>query len=346
MGNKITVRDVAKFANVSVGTVSKYLNNHPGIGQKNREAIQNAIDKLGYKMNPIAQRFAKGISNTILLYYVREYPIEITTWLYELPIFQGIQDYLRGTKYDLHIAMESIDNENQIYDFVLEHSNNRGADGLIIVTSWELENRVLVKLLDSQFPFVIVGARNSIQASNDVMFDNFSAAEKIMQHLRQLGHKNIGIISGTKEQHHMAERLKGYFKQADILGQVIKKEWIKYGDYSMSSGYESFRQIQAGGELPTAIVCGNDYVAAGVIKAIKDAGLSVPDDISVVGFDNTTIAHVVEPSLTTVKLPSETVGKLAAKKLVNQIKTGSPVQRTILPCDVVIGQSTGKCANK
>ena len=344
MRNKATVRDVAKLANLSVGTVSKYLNNHPSISLQNREAIQIAIDKLDYKVNPIAQRFAKGVSNTILLYYIQEYPIEVTTWLYELPIFQGIQDYLRGAEYDLHIAMESIDNTDKIFDFILEHSNNSGADGLIIATSWELESKVFISLLDSQLPFAIVGVRNSIQASNDVMFDNFDACAKIMQHLHQLGHNKIGIVSGMKDQYHMSERLRGYFGQANTLGQIIKDKWVKYGDFSISNGYESFQQILLGGDLPTAIVCGNDYVAAGVIKAIKEAGLSVPDDISVVGFDNTTIASVVEPSLTTVKVPSEMAGRLAAKFLINQIKTGSPGQRTILPCEMIIGQSTGRCS--
>jgi len=340
-GNGATLKDVAKLANVSVGTVSRYINNNPSVSEKNRKKIQAAIERLNYSPHPIAQKLAKGVTNNLLLYIVQENPILTTTWLHELPVIQGICDYLKNTNYSLQIVLNFIDDNQGNYKYINECISSKSVDGILILSAWELSNRTLIRLMDSGFPFVLIGNDNTIQPTNDIVFDNYGAVKKLVEHLYQLGHRHIGLISGCKEQLHMSERIRGYFDAIRELGLEIEESWIKYGEYSTESGYACMQEI-LDGRHPTAVICGNDYVAAGAVKAIHDRGYKVPDDFSVTGFDNSTVAQIMEPTLTTVNMPVFKAGHLATEKLIKLInKTENVINREVLPCDIIIGSSTG-----
>lgn len=337
----VTLKDVARLAGVSVGTVSRYINNHPSVSKKNSIKVQRAIDKLGYIPNQTAQNLAKGVSNNLLLYIIQEDPILASTWLYELPIIQGVYDYLKGTDYSLQVAIDSIENSKRINNFINECINNKRVDGMIILTSWEVDKTSLIRLVDSKFPFILIGNENPIGPENEVLFDNYGAISQVMDHLYKLGHRRIGYISGTKEQQHAKQRIKAYFDNLQRLNLVTNEKWVKYGDYTVESGYTLMGEILNSREQPTAIVCGNDYLAAGAIKAIKERGFSVPLDYSVTGFDDSIVSRVVEPDLTTVSVPLQKLAELAIKKLINIINfPDNEITKQVLSCEMVIGAST------
>jgi len=341
-GNGVTLKDVAKLANVSVGTVSRFINNHPSVSEKNRKKIQAAIERLNFSPNPIAQKLAKGVSNNLLLYIVQENPILTTTWLYELPVIQGICDYLKNQSYSLQIVLNFIEDNKGNYKYINECISSKSVDGILILSAWGLSNRTLIRLMDSGFPFVLLGNENTIQPTNDIIFDNYGAVKQLVEHLYHLGHRHIGLISGCRDQLHMSERIRGYFDTLKELGLEIDESWIKYGDYSMESGYACMQEI-LDSRHPTAVICGNDYMAAGAVKAIHERGYKVPDDFSVTGFDNSTVAKIVEPSLTTVSMPVFKAGQLATERLIEQLNsTDNLISREVLPCEIIIGSSTGK----
>lgn len=339
----ITLRDVARLAKVSVGTVSRYINKHPSVGGENAQKIQMAIDKLGYIPNQIAQSLAKGVSNNLLLYIIQEDPILSSTWLYELPIIQGVYDYLKSTDYSLQVAIDSIENSKRVNKLISECINNKRVDGMIILTSWEIDKSGLIRLADSKFPFVLIGNENLITPENEVLFDNYGAINQIIDYLYKLGHRRIGFISGTKEQQHAEQRIRAYFDSLQRLDLVTNEEWVKYGDYSIESGYIHMQELLHSNEQPTAIVCGNDYLAAGAIKAISEKGFNVPYDYSITGFDDSLVSKVVEPGLTTVNVPLQELAKIAIKKLINIINAPDKITpKRVLPCTMVIGASTSE----
>lgn len=339
----ITLKDVAKLAGVSVGTVSRYINHHPSVSEKNARKIQAAIDKLEYVPNLTAQNLAKGISNNILLYIIQEDPILMTTWLYELPIIQGINDYLKNTEYSLQIAIDSIDDCKSIKKSINKYINNKLVDGLMILTTFDIDKSIIIRLVDSKYPFVLTGIDNSIQPENGVLFDNYGAINQIMAYLYKLGHRKIGFIGGTKEQQHAKYRKKAYFDSIRKFGLTTSDKWVKDGDYSVSCGYNLMNEILSAYEQPTAIVCGNDYIAAGAIKAIREKGLDVPYDYSVTGFDNNIISEIVEPNITTMSIPLQEVAEFSIKKLINIIKNPDQItQEQIFSCKMIVGGSTSK----
>ena len=340
---RIKLKDVARMAGVSVGTVSRYINNHPKVSKKNAIKIQEAIDKLEYIPNRTAQNLAKGVSNNLLLYMLQENPIQASTWLYELPIIQAILDYIKNTEFSLQLGMNAVEDKKEIDKFLNEYINNRRADGIIILSMYPIDDFWIRKLKDSEIPFVLIGNTSPVAADNQIIFDNYNGIKDIMEYLHDLGHKKIGFINGFEHQQHMIQRKLAFFDNIERLGFITRKEWIKNGDFGINSGFTCMQEILNCKEQPTAIVCSNDIMAAGAMQAIKQAGSSVPEDYSITGFDDSLISKVVEPSLTTVKIPLKKMADVAINQIIKKIKDPNiAISNQIFSCSIVIGDSTSK----
>lgn len=341
--NRVKLKDVAMLANVSVGTVSRYINKHPAVSKKNADKIQEAIDKLGYIPNQMAQNLAKGVSNNLLLYILQEKPINESTWLYELPIIQSVYDYIKPTNYSLQLAMDYLEDKDEVKKFINEYINTKRVDGVIILSTFEVGDVNILRLMESELPFVLIGNQTNIQPANQILFDNYNAINEVMDYLYKLGHRRIGLINGFKNQQHMIQRGRAYFDSLKRLNLETHKKWIKNADHTVDGGRARMHEILDFKEQPTAIVCGNDDMAVGAMKAIKERGLSIPNDYSLTGFDDGLISRVTEPNLTTVKIPLTDMANIAIKKLIDGIQNpGNIIPKQVLPCTMIIRPSTGR----
>jgi len=343
---RATLIDVAKLSGLSTGTVSRVLNNHSSVSDEARKKVEDAIKKLNYVPLSTARSLAKGISNTIMLSIIEENPILPSTWRYELPAVQGIYDYLKDTSYSLQIGIGFVE-EAKKSKFFENLIKDKYVDGLLILGSWPINYKSLLYLEDRNIPYVLIGCRSVAPTRAEVSFDNHGAIVKIIDYLVQLGHTKFALIGGLKEQIHMIDRAKG-FRDA-LLARDLKvyPNLIKFGDYQIDSGYQLMLELLEENPRPTAIICGNDFMAAGAIRAIHDKGYRVPEDFSVVGFDDNEVAKVISPQLTTIKVPVFEMGHLAVEKLCSMIQKDKEIEEiTILPCELVIRSSTGKCNQK
>ena len=340
---RATLNDVAKLAGVSSGTVSRVINNHSSVSEEARKRVEKAIKKLSYTPHSIARSLATGVSNTIFLSIIEENPILPSTWRYELPVIQGIYDYLRKTSFTLQIGISFLE-ESQHSDFFVDLMKEKFIDGLLILSAWPIDYRSLVKLEERKISYVLVGCKSSVPTKAEIGFDNAGAISAIVVHLIKLGHRNFALIGGYKEQLHMIERTEGFVNTLISHHLPVHQNLMSFGDYQIESGYQCMTQLLKEKPRPTAIVCGNDYMAAGAIKAIKDKGFRVPEDFSVTGFDDSEVAKVVDPTLTTVRIPVFEMGHLAVKKLHRLIREGYKEKDiTHLPFELIIRTSTTKC---
>ena len=346
---KPNMKDVAKLANVSIGTVSKYINGNSSITPTNRARIQQAIEKLKYTPNVAAQKLASGQANSILLYIVHEDPVSTASWLYDLPIIQGISEFFSNSKYSLQLAMNPVHASDSIYNNIVTRYQQKSISGVIVISPWPLDSRTLISLIDMGVPYVLAGAENQVLHNFHVLMDNYQAVGQLMDHLASMGHRRAAMINGLNAQHDMLDRLRG-FNDGLLRNQMVTaSQWNTFGEQTVTGGYERMKKLletTKPEERPTAVVCGNDYIAAGVIQAIRESGLRVPEDISVTGYDDITLTSILEPALTTVALPTFNLGMKSAEMMQRRLDQKSfENEAVVLPCSMVLRGSTGPAAN-
>lgn len=338
---KVTLKDVAKHAGVSVGSVSRYLNQHPSVSEKSRSAIEDAIKTLGFIPNQMAQKLARGVTGNLLLYIYQEFPIFNTTWLFELPIIHGIYEHLKTTPYSLQIAIGSISEPERLHRDLLHQVDSRLVDGILILSSWPAEQSTIDMLIDRETPYALIGNANQREENNYIIFDNEKAVYDLTAMLLGLGHRDIAFLGGYESQLHTRERFVGFTRALAEKGITVREEWVRFGDYSFDSGARFMEEL-LDGQPPTAVICGNDFVAAGAVQRIKRRGLRIPEDISVVGFDNLTVSTIVEPELTTVSVPLFEMGRIATKNLVENIaEKRASFPPVTIDCTIVQRNSIG-----
>ncbi len=337
---KSTLKDVSIRAGVSAGTVSKYLSNPYAVKEINRKKIAEAIKELDFTPNVYAQKLARGKSNTILLCIVSENNISPSTWLHQLPVVQAMNDCLVREGYSLQIKIISAEKQSHLESCVRSCMNSREADGIAILSVWDVSAKVLAEMKKKNFPFVLLERSGSGIAVNEVCIDNHKMVEDLVHILAGLGHEKIGFINVRSGQTDMKQRLQGYYDGMKTENLEVRDSYILYGDFSIKSGYDCVRQSILEGMECTALICGNDNMAVGAVKAIQESGQSVPEDISVAGIDNSIAAQACTPSLQTVQFELGLMGKQASYQLLEQIREGSCTEiRTMIPYKIIPGQS-------
>lgn len=329
-----TLRDVAKLAEVSVGTVSHYLNGH-AIGEKNKERIEQAIKTLRYSPNPLARNLAKGHSYSILLYIITESPIVSSTWMHELPIIQGISETIKPSDYSLIMEIGAVEDAADYVKTVDRYTSNRSIDALLLLTSWELSTELFSLLEEKDFPYVLVGSISEACYGKSVSFDNHKPVYEMTRRQYVLGHRRIALIGGFEHQTHMRSRTAGYREAMDALGLEIPEDYVRYGDYSLASGFQLGHEMLQLPHPPTSILCGNDNIASGVMKAAVSLGKRVPEDVCISGFDSNIVAEATAPPLTTVEVPAFRIGTIAGKQLLHRLENpGQIMKDVVIDCTV------------
>lgn len=301
-----TLAQIARAAGVSVATVSRALtdSNHP-MSEETRQRIKKLAEEMGYMPNLVARSLRTDRTYTIGII------ADDILSPFVPPIIRGIQDYLKRIDY-LGLIVNS-DWDPNIEKDAINRLINRPVDGIIFVESWH--HRPTEELEKSRKPYVFVHRLFGSSIKNSVVPDDHYGATVAVKHLVALGHRRIAHIKGPEEWHSAQRRLAGYEAELEAQGIDVDPALIQKGDWEFESGYDAARNLLRLEGLPTAIFAANDKMALGAIYAIQDAGLGVPKDIAVVGYDNRDFSRISRPQLTTVSLPVYEMGKKAGELL-------------------------------
>lgn len=324
MSKVINIKDVAKEAGVSIATVSRVLNKLPTVKKYNRERVEDAIKKLKFRPNIIAQRLAGKHSNTIGLVIPRYSGIFHSFYAYQ--ILQGVGQALENLKFDLllHITTENA------------FLNMQTLEGIIFSDIIGNEEQV-DSVLEAGLPCVIMNYFTKDLPVSCISIDNFNSALKAVEYLIKLGHSKIATITGALKSQVAIERLDGYIKALERHKIQRRKDYTKYGDFGRSSAIEATTQLIKLKNPPTAIFAASDEMAVGAIQTLIENRLRVPKDVSVIGFDDNPFAINFSPvPLTTIRQPLNEMATLAAETLHKIITKKQKVhKRVVLPTELV-----------
>ncbi|MEM1087052.1 MAG: LacI family DNA-binding transcriptional regulator [Pseudomonadota bacterium] len=328
----ITIDDVADKAGVSAKTVSRVLNNEPNVRAIKREIVMKAARDLGYRPNPAARSLAGAKSFLIAHLHdnpVPEYVSAVNTGIYEACRVQGY-----------FLLPEPVDRSRADFlDRLQQFLMTSRADSVVLSPPLCDDERVLALLQDTGTEYASISPSETLDSVASVRMDDRSAAKEIVQHLIKLGHSKIALISGPEGGNASAGRRDGYIDALIEAGIEVDQDNIIVGDYSLRSGLEAARFLLAKQTAPTAIFAANDDMAVGAMTAIMAAGLSIPKDMSVAGFDDTRLASAVWPALTTIRQPVSEMGRRAAERLM--ANDDAKPSEDIFKFELVVRQSTG-----
>ena len=310
---KATITDVARQAGVSMKTVSRVMNNEPSVSKATRAKVKDAAKALNYTPNLAARGLATSKSYLIAMLY------DIPSPGYAINIQKGATKACREFGY--HLIVEPLETSSE--DYIDDIENLLGhlrVDGIILAPPLCDNGQVIRLLAQRNIPYIPIAPSSQHGDVPIVKMDDVRAAREMTEHLIELGHKNIGFIKGHQRHSASALRFQGYREAMRKAGLRINPDWIAQGEFTYKSGVEAGGVIFSGDEKPTAIFASNDDMAAGMIAYASRQGLRVPEDLSVVGFDDTPLADSIWPRLTTIRQPVQDMGYTAAKLLLSREK--------------------------
>ena len=334
---RLTLEEIGKIAGVSRATVSRVINNHPNIRPEVRDRVKKVIAETGYQPNLAARSLASNESKILGLIMPSILQSAFTDPYYPR-LIQGISKACNENDYTVSLFLFQTQEEEQ--RTIKRIIGNGMVDGLI-VTADTTSNPFVPTLRKFNVPFVQIG-RPIEKDANTVSFvdvDNVAGGYLATLHLIQQGYKRIGQIATALNTAGM-DRDAGYQRALAERGFKVDKDLIVFGDFSEASGYEAMKLLLE--QKPDAVFVQSDTMAMGVLKAIRDAGLCVPQDIAIVSFDDLPTSATAEPPLTSIRQPIQRTGALAVETLIDILKTSSePPRHIVLPVELVIRSSCG-----
>ncbi|MBW7959655.1 MAG: LacI family DNA-binding transcriptional regulator [Candidatus Promineofilum sp.] len=330
----VTIRDVAKRAGVGIGTVSRVLNDSPLVSDETRQRVQQAIEALDYSPSSVARRLSRGRSMAIAViapFFVRRSYIER---------LRGIENVLAASGYDLILYnVETIARRDACLQSL---PRGERLDGLLVLSLAPTDSEVN-RLLRSDVPTVLVDAFH--EALPTITVDDVAGARTAVQHLIDLGHERIAYIGENLDDNPfnfqpMIDRYRGYRDALAAADIPFRPQYHCQGKYGWREAHRMAQSLFALDEPPTAIFAYSDTLAFGVLEAAQHSALSVPSQLSVIGFDDVEIAQYFQ--LTTVRQPLYESGARGAELLLEQIDSdaGRPVQHVVLPTELVVRRTT------
>lgn len=325
-----TIRDVAQYAGVSHQTVSRVINGVERVNPETRQKVENAIAELGYSPNAIARFMAKGRTGTLACFAPN-----LTDFTFA-NLIEGAQKEAREQGYFLLSA--SAPDEATFGDLLEQFVTSHHCEGLMVINPYADGRH---ELLPADFPLVLAGARPRENALNSVALDDVAVGRQATQHLLDLGHRRIGMVTGPLTEDCSQDRLQGFEMCLQEAGLTPEPELIIEGNWLAPSGHDAFMQLAAAGDLPTATFVQNDQMALGLLRAAREHGLHLPDDLSVIGVDDIPLVSYFDPPLTTIRQDFEQIGREATRLLIQAIRQPeAQAQHRQLPAQLVKRRST------
>jgi LacI family transcriptional regulator len=330
---RIDIRTVAATAKVSVATVSRVINSVPNVDPALAKRVWDAIQKLGYIPNNQARALVSGRSRlfgVIISDITNPFFPELIQGFEEEAVAAGYETLIGSTNYDLR-SME----------ICVQRMLERKVDGVAVMT-FGIEEPLLERLASKKIPMVFIDVAPAQKGFSAIRIDYENGIYEAVQHLAVLGHRRIGFISGPRGLHSANERQKAFRSALKTIGLTLPAEYVYVGDYTNEGGSSGAEHLLALPNPPTAIVCSNDMTAIGAMHAAARLGLRIPQDVSLIGFDDIRIARYMLPPLTTVRMSGREIAVSAVRTLIANLKDDvlakAPYQ--VVATRLVVRQST------
>ena len=326
-GGRVTIAQIAEESGLSAATVSKVLNGRPDVSARTRTLVQELIVSRGYRKRA-ASADVPPLIDVVFSDFDSPWAVEIVRGATAAAQAEGLTVALT--------ALSEADERRVWFD----HITSRGTRGIILLLS-ELTSRQHSELAARRLPLVVIDPTAEPDADvSSVGATNWSGGLAATKHLIELGHARIGIVTGPPDLLSSRARLDGYRSALETAGLSVDDQLVRWGDFRVDGGYQQARVLLGLARRPTAIFAGNDLSALGVLRAAREAGLRVPEELSVVGFDDIPLSRWTSPALTTVHQPLTEMAALAVRILLESVENAGLKRRVELATDLVVREST------
>ncbi|HCW54761.1 MAG TPA: LacI family transcriptional regulator [Clostridium sp.] len=327
----VTIKDIAKLANVSHTTVSRALNNSPYINEETKKKIKALAEELNYVAN----------YNAKSLFLLKSYVIglflsaisEGTSDAYFHEIVKGVNKIIDK---EYNLVIRGIDKYSHSVD-------KKNFDGIIVVSQSKKDDEFIKSIIEKDISLVVINRVVDIDNIVNIVFNDTKGAYEAVDYFVKSNHKKIALIQGNNDFESSVYRKKGYIEALNDNNIKINEEYIMNGKYTLDSGYENMKRLLSLKEKPTAVFCENDDIAVGAMKAVIECGLNVPEDVSIIGFDDRNFCKYVTPTLSSVRKDASLMSEIGAINLLNIIKNKSVKNNKIyIESNLIIRKSVKK----
>lgn len=334
-GRRTSLEDVARKAGVSRSTVSRVINNDPNVKAETREHVLKIIEQERYNPSTVARSMVTGRTQVIGLVFPHEYHVFFNDPYYFPALLEGVASMATERDYALLLwVRQSGEDANIFYRRILQ---NGLMDGVIIAS--DSKNSLVKYLAEMNIPLATVERPSVLmERVNYVSIDNIGATRIVIEHLLSMGRRKIALIAGAADNMDAQERLEGFQLAMDDAG--LSSDLVVCGDFQRRSAYEATKQL-LNKDIDAIFAC-SDVMAQGAYEALYEAGMRIPDDVAVVGFDDLPTAELLQPPLTTIRQPIREKGSVATSLLLDTIEGKShEAKHVVLPTTLIIRESTG-----
>ena len=334
----VSMKDVAKRCEVSVATVSKALNDHHDIGEATKERIRNLAEEMGYYPNAVARALKTNRTYNIGVLFVDEANSGLTHEYFSV-VLEGFKVQAESQGYDITFINSNVGKTNITY---YEHCRQRNVDGVVIACV-DFSKKDVIDLLKSDIPIVTID--HMCNDCTSVISENVGGMESLVSYVYEKGHRKIAYIHGQDDSSVTKARLASYYRTLEYYGIKVPENYIKTADYlETKQAAKRTKELLDLEEPPTCILYPDDTALIGGMNVIQKKGLRIPEDISIAGYDGTKMSQLLRPRLTTVRQHAGTIGKQAAKKLINIIENPKTaiVEQIIVNGSILPGESVGE----
>ncbi|WP_226037093.1 LacI family DNA-binding transcriptional regulator [Aquibacillus saliphilus] len=332
---KLTIKDIARMAGVSPGTVSKVINNTGSISPKTISRVMKIIEDTGYKPSFSAKSLATKRSNLIGLIYAGEVNVEFNHPFFN-QVINAFKTAIGKLGYDILIfSNNQFSNDKEDY---LRRCKHYQLDGCLVIAGEHLEEAVY-ELDQSNVPCVGVDIELKGPKSSFVTTDNNKASAKVIEYFYLNSIKEVAFIGGPEDSIISNIRKEGFINYMNQFGMTFRDDWLQYGDYFEDSGYNAMKRILHIHPYPEAVFAASDMMALGAVRAIKEADLKIPDEIKIIGCDDIEACRYSDPPLATVKQDKDKMGRLAAHMLHDLINSNTDPSSVLVDPELIIRKS-------
>ena len=337
-GKEVTIYDIARKLNISPATVSRGLHDHPTISLKTKKRILEMVEELGYRTNHFARNLRQQHTKTIGV-IVHELNSNFIT-----SVLAGIEKVTTEAGYDLIIAHSAEDAEKEAAN--AKNLFNKRVDGLIASLAFDTTNLDHYKpFADKGVPVIFFDRVEQTGKNTVVVIDNYRCGYLATSHLIEQGCTRIAHITSSLKRNVYAQRYKGYMEALSDNQIPFDESLLIVADLSEQAGIQSAEKVLTMDPRPDGLFITNDFVAAVCIRTLKEAGIRIPQDMAVVGFNNDVIGKLIEPALTTINYPGIDMGEIAARNLVNHLQGNNNLRQTntiVVRSELIVRQSSLK----
>src|SRR5665811_718842 len=334
-----TISDVAKLAGVSAMTVSRVINNSGYIGRETRSRVEAAVAELAYVPNALGRQLRSKRTKMLALVLTDIMNPFFTT------IARGVEDVARAQGFSVMFCnTDESEAEEARYLLMLVQ---RQVDGVLLVPA-STSGKSLRLLSSHHMPVVVIDRRIQSRQIDSVRSDSEAGAYTLTQHLIGLGHRRIAVLTGRRSVSTSIDRVAGYCRAMLDAGLELDDDLVRYGqynygEYNQVDGNRMAQEVLAADPRPTAIFAANNFIAFGAMRSLRDAGFRVPEDVSIVAFDDLPVAWLSDPFMTVVDQPAYEIGRRAAELLLSRLDgtISGPGREVILPSELIVRRSSG-----